>query len=104
MHIFVGNIPGNATLLELQRFLGDHKMSVDYSSHRHGNSTQTDAHFLLIKTNSNESADDLIQELNGKRFRDVPLEARRFIQRQPNPQWKGVDRRSYQLDLDLIFP
>jgi len=102
MHIFISNLPGNASLLELQHFLGNHEMSVDYSSHRHN--SHSDTHFLLIKTNSNESADELIRELNGKQFHGITVKARRFINRRKQHNWDGQERRNHQLNLDLIFP
>ena len=104
MHIFISNLPGDASLLELQHFLGNHEMSIDYSSHRRHD--HSDHHFLLIKTNSHESAGALIRELNGKEFHGVAVEARRFIERKKQPQWDGEERRNHnqQLNLELIFP
>ena len=75
-------------------------MTVDYSAHRHNTS---DSHFLLVKTESNESADQLIAEINGKIFHGIAVIARRFIKRQGKRAWHGQERRSYQLNLDLIF-
>jgi RNA recognition motif-containing protein len=100
MLVYIGNLPGNSTLIELQNFLGNHEMSVDFTAHRHENN---DSHFLLIKTNSNESADDLIKELNGKFFYGEKIEARKFIKRSEQPQeWTKEERRTSQLELDFI--
>lgn len=103
MHIFVGNLPGEASLLELQHFLGNHEMNVDYSSHSHDKDSHPNTHFLLIKTSSNESADKLISEINGKKFHGVTVEARRFIKRRKKYKWDGQERRGSQMNLDLIF-
>jgi hypothetical protein len=100
MLVFVGNLPGDSTLLELQNFLGNHEMSVDFSAHQH---EINGSHFLLIKTNSFESAEDLISDLNGKRFNSVKIEARRFIKRSEQPQeWTKEERRTSQLELDFL--
>lgn len=104
MLIFVGNLPGEASLLELQNFLGNHEMSVNYSAHRQQNEHSENTHFLLIKTHSHESADELIDELNGKHFHNSQILARRYIQRRSPQIWNGVERRQYQLNLELIFP
>ena len=106
MHIIISNLPGDASLLELQFFLGNHEMSVDYSSHRQKSDSHSDSHFLLIKTKSNESASQLINELNGKQFHGIAVEARRFIHRSDQQNWEGQERRNHQdqLNLDLIFP
>ena len=97
MLVFVGNLPRDSPLIELQHFLGNHEMSVDYSAHRH---EKTGSHFLLIKTNSFESADDLISDLNGKSFNSVKIEARKFIKRSKQQQeWAKEDRRNSQLEL-----
>jgi len=101
MLVFIGNLPGSAPLIELQHFLGNHEMSVDYSAHRHDNNDVSDSHFLLIKTNSFESADDLIRDLNGKSFNTVKIEARKFIHRKKQQQWNQVERRTNQLELDF---
>ena len=104
MHIFIKNLPGDASLLELQHFLGNHEMAIDFSSHKHH--SNSDSHFLLVKTNSNESADELIRELNGKLFHGAVVEARRFIERTQQQEWDGQDQRIHnqQLNLALIFP
>ena len=100
MLVFIGNLPGNSPLIELQHFLGNHEMSVDYSAHRH---EKVGSHFLLIKTNSFESADDLIRDLNGKSFNSVKIEARKFIKRNKEQQkWTKEERRTSQLELDFI--
>ena len=99
MLVFVGNLPRDSPLIELQHFLGNHEMSVDYSAHRH---EKTGSHFLLIKTNSFESADDLISDLNGKNFNSVKIEARKFIKRSKQQEWTKEERRNSQLELDFI--
>ncbi len=101
MLVFIGNLPGNSPLIELQHFLGNHEMSVDYSTHRHEDNDMDDSHFLLIKTNSFESAEDLIQDLNGKSFNSVKIEARNFICRKKQQEWSHVERRTSQLELDF---
>ncbi len=99
MLVFIGNLPGNSPLIELQHFLGNHEMSVDYSTHRH---EKAGSHFLLIKTNSFESSDDLIRDLNGKTFNNVKIEARKFIQRNKKQQkWAKEERRTSQLELNF---
>ena len=103
MHIFIGNLSGNASLLELQHFLGNHVMNVDYSSHSHDKISKADNHFLLIKTSSNESADRLINEINGKKFHGVAVEARRFIKRNQQKKRGGQERRNTQMGLNLII-
>ncbi|MBC8210906.1 MAG: hypothetical protein H8E21_07535 [Gammaproteobacteria bacterium] len=102
MHIFISNLPRDASLLELQHFLGNHEMSIDYSTHRRND--HSEHHFLLIKTNSHESAGALIKELNGKLFHGIAVEARRFIERKNQQAWDGKERRNQQLNLALIFP
>ncbi len=100
MLIFVGNLPEDSTLIDLKHFLGNHEMSVDFSAHRH---EKTGSHFLLIKTNSFESADDLIRELNGKSFNGVKIEARKFSKRNMQQQeWTKEERRTSQLEFDFI--
>ncbi len=101
MFIYIGNLPGEATLIELQEFLGDHAMSVDFSAHRHPQ--QSDHHFVLIKAMGDAEADQLVSDLNGKPFKGVRVQARRWVERAEKRAWQGPERRFQQLDLDLIF-
>lgn len=103
MHVFIGNIPGEATLLEIQKFLGNHEMSLNYSALRPHQHPELNSHCLLIKTNSHESADGLIAELNGKVFKEREIVARRYVERKSRQPYHGVDRRQKQLDLNLLF-
>jgi hypothetical protein len=103
MHIFIGNLPADTSLLDLQHFLGNHEMNVHYSSHSHDNLSDSSSHFLLIKTDSDESANKLISEINGKLFHGVPVEARRLIERSGQQEWDGQERRNEQMDLELLF-
>jgi hypothetical protein len=101
MYIYVGNLPGKATLVELQSFLGDHEMSVDFSAHSHPNNT--DHHFVLVKTAGKRESKQLIRELDGRCFKGSPVQARLYVERAATSDWKGPERRFQQLDLDLIF-
>ena len=101
MYVYVGNLPGGATLVDLQRFLGDHAMSVDFTAHRHP--LDPDQHFVLIRAFGDAEAGQLVRELDGRLFEGVPVQARRWITRARTSDWEGPERRCKQLDLDLIF-
>ncbi len=101
MFVFIGNLPRDVSLVELQELLGDHEMSVDYALHRH---EHNDNHFVLAKANSNSDLESLIQQLHGRKIHNKNIEVRRFINRSGLEDWSGEDRRSYQLDLDILFP
>ncbi|MCP3688258.1 MAG: RNA-binding protein [Gammaproteobacteria bacterium] len=101
MFAFIGNLPGELSLVELQGLLGDHEMSVDYSMHRH---EHNDNHFVLAKASSKEDLESLVSQLHGRKIHNNTVEIRKFINRRELEDWVGEDRRSYQLDLDMLFP
>ncbi len=101
MLAFIGNLPGDLSLVELQGLLGDHEMSVDYSLHRH---EHNDSHFVLAKASSKADFETLVEQLHGKKIHNKTVEVREFVERRELEDWDGDDRRSYQLDLGLLFP
>lgn len=87
--------------MEIQNLLGTRDMLVDYASYRAKPADYPGHHFILAKTKSNESADDLVLELNGSSFRGVELEARHFVKRKQQGSWPGAERRTNQYGLDF---
>ena len=93
MLVFIGNLPGDAPLIEIQNLLQGRDLSVDFTSHRCAEWQSRDYHFVLVKTRDSETLQNLIDEINGRLFRGHVLEARPFIKRKAQSSWDGVERR-----------
>ena len=101
MLVFIGNLPGDAPLVDIQQLLDGRDLSVDFSSHRCEEWKRPDYHFVLVKMRDSESLNSLINEIDGQLFHGHVLEARPFIKRKAGSTWDGVERRSHQLALNF---
>lgn len=101
MLVFIGNLPGETPLLDIQRLLDGRVLSVDFTSHRCEDWKQRDYHFVLVKMRDSESVNSLIDEIDGLDFHGQVLEARPFIKRRDQSDWDGIERRSHQLALNF---
>ncbi len=101
MLVFIGNLPGDAPLIEIQQLLHGHHLSVDFTSHRCDEWQSRDYHFVLVKMQDSESLNRLIGEIDGRLFRGHVLEARPFIRRKQQASWDGIERRVHQLALNF---
>jgi hypothetical protein len=101
MFVFIGNLPGDTQLTEIQKLLGERDMQFDYTAYQGRLSNDSDYHFILVKMENSESADSLIDKLRGKSFRGVELDARHFIKRKKQNNWIESERRINQLNLDI---
>jgi hypothetical protein len=93
MDIFIGNLPGEATLAELQAFLGDLKLHSDVHHCNGRNHADDDYHFFVIQAVEPDRAFALIEQFNGRVFHGRTVEAREYIRRKRQGAWKGMERR-----------
>jgi hypothetical protein len=93
VQIFIGNLPGDATLRELDEFLGGLKLSANTQVCRGVNAHAENYHYFLAQVEDPQQADALIGRLNGKLFLGRPIEARRFVKRKCREPWRGQERR-----------
>ena len=101
MLVFIGNLPGDAPLVEIQKLLQGRNVTVDFTSHRCQDWKTRDYHFVLVETYDSESLDSLVEEMNGRLFRGHVLEARPFVKRKGESDWDGIERRVNQLALNF---
>ncbi len=101
MLVFIGNLPGETPLIDIQQLLDGRNLSVDFSSHRSPEWKQRDYHFVLVKMSDPKSLNKLINEINGLLFHGHVLEARPFVKRRSQHDWDGVERRNLQLALNF---
>ena len=101
MVVFIGNIPGETSLLEIQQLVGNREMAIDFSTHHINCIDGVGYHYVLAKAHSDESASALIEMLNDKEFNGAQLEARLFVKREQELKWQGTNRRVSELPFDI---
>lgn len=93
MDVFIGNLPGEATLLELEAFLGGLKLHTDVQ-HRSGRDiSERDYHFFVVNDVNRLDGLALINQFNGRAFHGRIVEAREYYPRRSNTGWDGAERR-----------
>ena len=101
MLIFIGNLPRNATLVELEKILGRENFRVRYSSHRGKRKDKSEYHCILVNTEIDNVGHKLIEQIDGLKLANNILVARQYIDREISGDWQGENRRIKQLDLDF---
>ncbi len=101
MLIFIGNLPRDATLAELEKILGRENFRVRCSSHHGQRKDQSEYHCILVNTESDDVGRKLIGQIEGLKLGDNILVARRYIDRETARNWPGENRRIKQLSLSF---
>lgn len=104
MEVFIGNLSAKTKLIEIHNILGEFQMHSDFSTYEGKNCDHSKYHFVVVKSDSEKLADDLINRLNGYEFDGQALDVREYIHRdvKKQNQWKGEDRRiNEQMSLAL---
>lgn len=87
MLVFIDNTPGDIRLVEIRELLGGRQMQEDYKIHRSSQADEQDRHFILVRADIYESAEELIGELNDKPLKGTIIEARHFVKRNEKSVW-----------------
>ncbi len=93
MEVFIGNLPGGATLIELQDFIGNFDLKADFHSTKSHGRHGHPYHFFIVSTKTRKQGLELIDKLNGHVFQSRPLSVRECIKREQSGQWNGKERR-----------
>lgn len=97
MDVFIGNLPGTATLVELTAFLEGIDLRTDFQCHQGQDEPSRNYHFVVARTATPEEGQSLIASLDGRLFRGQPVEAREYKPRSPCQEWEDADRRVNQM-------
>jgi hypothetical protein len=79
MKVFIGNLPGEATIYELENFLGGLKI---HSGVKHCSGYDIDQynyHYFIINAEDVSTKNSLIERFNGQYFHGRIVEARGYI-------------------------
>ena len=93
MEVFIGNLPGQATLLDLRNFLQGIEVRMDFQYHQGRDRQDRNYHFVVARTANPDEGRALIDKLNGRLFEGRPIEAREYRPRASRAPWKGAERR-----------
>jgi hypothetical protein len=97
MKLFIGNLPGSATLAELDELLGGIKLHADVQVCKGRDKKACDYHYFIARTANDETGQQLINHFNGKLFHGRPIVVRQFIERKCDESWEGPERRINQV-------
>ncbi|AFL74161.1 hypothetical protein [Thiocystis violascens] len=93
MDIFIGNLPGTATLVELTDFLHGVDLRTHFQCHEGYDEHARNYHFVVARTATPEEGLALIERLNGRLFEGQRVEAREYLPRGPGQIWDAAERR-----------
>lgn len=93
MDVFIGNLPGSATLLDLTAFLDGIDLRTDFQCEAGRDQYDRNYHFFVARMASREAGLELITRLNGRVFEGRAVEAREYRRRAPCREWRGMERR-----------
>jgi hypothetical protein len=93
VEVYVGNLPGNATLMDLHAFVGDAVLRADFQCCKGQDQHDRAYHFFIARAESRKAGLELIARLNGKAFGGQLVVAREYVQRRAPRAWAGEERR-----------
>jgi len=79
MEVFIGNLPAQATIAELHRFLGEIELHADFNCRQVRDAQHESYLFFIARTMTEDEGEALIDRLNGKRFLDKVVVARPLV-------------------------
>ncbi|MCF1183184.1 RNA-binding protein [Marichromatium gracile] len=93
MEVFIGNLPGRATLQELHGCIGEVGLRADFRRHVGEDRGRRRYHFFVARTASRVEGEALIARLHGRCLGGRALVVREYRPRSPDPAWRGAERR-----------
>ncbi len=97
MDVFIGNLPAEARLLEIQDLLGGQSVHTRFERRMGRDCFDKDYHYFIVFTASDDEGLALIHSLNGRIFDGSRITAREFIKRAdcnaPARDWDRRERR-----------
>lgn len=97
MDVFIGNLPAEGTLVELEELLGLQVLHSRFERRAGRDCFDKSYHYFVIFTDSDDEGSALIERLNGAKFKGNRIIAREFHPRQesnlPADNWDREERR-----------
>ncbi len=99
MEVFIGNLPGTATLIEITAFLEGVDLHTHFECHQGWDHQDRNYHYLIARTATPEDGRALIDHLHGGVFAGQRIEAREYRPRHPaesHPVERRINHRRTQ--------
>ncbi len=97
MDVFIGNLPAEGKLVELEELLGLQVLHSRFERRAGRDCFDKGYHYFVIFTDSDDEGSALIERLDGVEFKGNRITAREFHQRlegnAPAANWDRKDRR-----------
>ena len=97
MDVYIGKLPVNGSLIELEDLMGEIPLHSRYERRIGQDESDKDFHYFVIHTESAEEGWDLIERLNGSSYQGLRITAREYIERSasrvPAADWDREERR-----------
>lgn len=97
MEIFIGNLPADGRLIELEELLGGLSIHSRFEMRIGFDRYSRNYHFFVVYTESDADGQALIERINGVHFGENRLTAREYIRRTEDTahaaDWDGTERR-----------
>ena len=93
MKLFIGNIPGDALLVDIHNFLGGLELRGDFQAREGRTSSSECYHYVVAELSEEGDIDNLIKRYDGIRFHGSSLVVREYYDRDPCAVWAGEEHR-----------
>lgn len=95
MKLFIGNIPGDALLVDIYEFLGGLELRADFHAHQGYDTSENRYHYVVAELSEPADIDRLIKQYNGVPFHGSSLVVRKYYERSPYPylHYEGKEKR-----------
>ncbi len=95
MKLFIGNIPGDALLVDIYEFLGGLELRADFHAHQGYDASEKRYHYVVAELSEPADIDRLIEQYNGVPFHGNSLVVRKYRERSPYPylHYEGEEKR-----------
>ncbi len=91
MEVFIGNLPGEATIEELRNFVGEIHLHNNFECRKGWDMSNSNYYYFIARMNNCQDGEQLINKINGKLFHGRIVTAREFVQRASNDQENPCD-------------
>ena len=99
MKLFIGNIPGEALLLDIYAFLGGLPLRADFQARQGKTRDSRCYHYVVAELQDMQDIENVIRQYDGISFQGKPLVVRQFQERIPCDDWQGEDQRVNALSI-----
>jgi hypothetical protein len=91
--VFVGNLPGEASLLDLHTLIGNFPMKADLQCCEGRDRIDRSYHYFIVRAANRSDGLALMARLNGREFAGRRIVAREYIRRSDPGAWEAEERR-----------